>query len=93
MGSTPQVERFTITIAEEILDDLLRRIRATRWPDQLPGIGWEQGTELGYLRVLLDHWADGFDWRAAERELNGLDHFRTKLDGLGIHFVHQRGVG
>jgi hypothetical protein len=61
MGSTPQVERFTITIAEEILDDLLRRIRATRWPDQLPGIGWEQGTELGYLRVLLDHWADGFD--------------------------------
>src|SRR5262245_66390053 len=94
MGTAPaqlHIEPFTIAIDEAVLDDLRRRIQQTRWPDQLPGIGWEQGAELSYLRELLASWADGFDWRAQERLLNRLNHFRAELDGLGIHFVHQRG--
>ncbi|HEX5385465.1 MAG TPA: epoxide hydrolase [Gemmatimonadales bacterium] len=84
---------YAIRVEDDVLDDLRTRIRRTRWPDQLPGIGWEQGTELGYLRELLAYWADGFDWRARERELNDFHHYRAELDGLGIHFVHERGTG
>jgi pimeloyl-ACP methyl ester carboxylesterase len=86
-----RVEPFAIEIGEEVLDDLRQRIQRTRWPDQLPGIGWEQGTDLDYLHELLADWADRFDWRAQERELNRLSHYRAELDGLGVHFVHQRG--
>src|SRR3954470_4716953 len=81
---------FTIDVADEILDDLRARIRSTRWPDQVPGIGWDQGTELEYLRRTLEYWAGGFDWRARERELNGFAQFRVELDGAGVHFVHER---
>jgi pimeloyl-ACP methyl ester carboxylesterase len=88
-----RIEPFTIEVGDEVLDDLRRRIRRTRWPDRIPGVGWDQGTDLDYLRDLLSHWADAFDWRARERELNRLSHYRAEVDGLGIHFVHQRGNG
>lgn len=88
-----RVTPFAIDLPEQVLEDLRRRLRATRWPDSLPGIGWEQGTELEYLRELMAYWADGFDWRAQERELNRLAHHRAEIDGLGIHFVHERGRG
>jgi len=84
------IQPFRIHVSEPVLDDLRQRIRRTRWPDQLPEIGWEQGTELEYLRELLTYWAEAFDWRAQERELNRLTHYRAELDGLGIHFVHHR---
>lgn len=80
------MERFRIRIADEVLDDLRMRLRRTRWPDQIPGIGWEQGTELGWLRRLVSYWADEFDWRAWERKLDAFDHFTSE----GIHFVHRR---
>ena len=83
-------EPFTIDVADEILDDLRARIRSTRWPDEIPGIGWDQGTELDYLRETLDHWATAFDWRARERELNSFAQFHVELDGAGVHFVHER---
>ena len=81
---------FSIQIDAEILSDLRERIRNTRWPDQAPGAAWEQGTDLDYLRRLLAYWADEFDWRAQERELNAAHHFRAELDGTRIHFVHER---
>ena len=80
------MERFRIHVADEVLDDLRVRLRRTRWPDQVPGIGWKQGTELEWLRGLVSYWADKFDWRAWERKLNALDHFTWE----GIHFVHWR---
>lgn len=79
------VEDYRIHISDEVLDDLRARLHHTRWPDPLPGIGWEQGTESGWLRRLVSYWADEFDWRAWERKLNTLRHFTWE----GIHFVHQ----
>src|SRR3954453_4311224 len=83
-------EPFEIAVADDVLTDLRARIRNTRWPDEAPGAGWDQGTELGYLRRTLDYWANGFDWRARERKLNSFAHFRAELDGATIHFVHER---
>jgi pimeloyl-ACP methyl ester carboxylesterase len=84
------VEPFSINIGEEVLADLRARIRRTRWPDPAPAAPWEQGTDLRYLRELLTYWADEFDWRVQEQKLNELEHFRVEIDGVGIHFVHQR---
>ena len=80
------MEPFRIHVADEVLDDLQIRLHHTRWPDQIPGIGWERGTELNWLRHLVSYWADEFDWGAWERKLNALDYFTWD----GIHFVHQR---
>jgi pimeloyl-ACP methyl ester carboxylesterase len=84
------MERFEIHVPDDVLADLRARIRRTRWPDEAPGEPWEQGTDLGYLRRLLGYWADGFDWPAWERVLNGYAHFRVRLDGVPLHFVYER---
>ncbi len=77
---------FEIRIADEVLNDLRARLRQTRWPEPLPGIGWDQGTDQDWLRQLVDFWATEFDWRAWERRLNALPHFTFE----GIHFIHRR---
>jgi pimeloyl-ACP methyl ester carboxylesterase len=87
------VEPFTIAVTDEVLSDLGARLRDTRWPEAAPGPAWEQGTDLAYLQDLVAYWVDGFDWRARERELNALHHFRATVDGVRIHFIHERSPG
>jgi microsomal epoxide hydrolase len=79
---------FRINIPQADLDDLNRRIAATRWPGELPGNGWERGVPAGYLRELADYWRTGFDWRAAEERLNRYPQFITEIDGVDVHFLH-----
>jgi pimeloyl-ACP methyl ester carboxylesterase len=81
------LQPFHIHIADETLDDLRTRLRRTRWPDQVPGIGWEQGTELEWLQRIVAYWANEneFDWGDWEARLNALEHFIWQ----GIHFVRQ----
>jgi pimeloyl-ACP methyl ester carboxylesterase len=86
------LQKYTVAIEEAVLDDLRSRLARTRLPDTTDGAGWSAGTDVDWLRGLLDEWA-GFDWRAAERELNRLPMYRAELDGLRIHFVHQPGNG
>src|SRR2546429_369238 len=90
MTSPVQVSPFTIQVPDRVLSDLRARIRSTRWPPGAPGAEWGQGTDFEYLKHLLGYWADGFDWRAQERELNRFKHFRVEIDGVAIHFVHER---
>jgi len=78
-----------IHIDDWVLDDLRRRLRATRWPDEIPGVGWGQGAPVEWVRRLVSYWAEEFDWRAWEARLNKLDHVMWE----GIHFVHQRRGG
>jgi pimeloyl-ACP methyl ester carboxylesterase len=90
MEAPLHITPFSIHIEPEILSDLQERIRKTRWPDQAPSAPWEQGTDLEYLRQLLEYWAGEFDWQTQERELNAAAQFRAELDGVHIHFVHER---
>lgn len=87
------VEPFEVAIPDAVLDDLHERIRRTRWPHGAPGAPWSQGVDLGYLRDLLAHWADGFDWRARERDLNRFEHRIAEVAGVRLHFVHHHRVG
>ncbi|MET8699726.1 epoxide hydrolase family protein [Kitasatospora sp. NPDC004723] len=87
-----RVEPFSPQTAPAELDDLQSRLRATRWPDAPEDAGWSLGTDVGYLRELVAYWADGFDWPAQERALARLPRYRTRVGGLGVHFVHARAV-
>jgi microsomal epoxide hydrolase len=84
------IRPFRIQASDEAVRDLKERLARTRFPEQIPGTGWDYGTELEYLRELVTYWRDRFDWRAAERRLNAFDQFTTTIDGLEIHFIHQR---
>lgn len=84
---------FTIAIPQADLDDLHARLAHTRWPNAIAGMGWTQGTDLDYLRDLVEYWRTGFDWRAQERALNALPQYTATIDGTSIHFVHVRGKG
>ncbi|MEU9414471.1 epoxide hydrolase [Streptomyces sp. NPDC048272] len=90
--ASPRPEPFVLRTAPAALEDLAARLRATRWPDEPEDAGWSLGTDLGYLRELVAHWADGFDWPAREAELARLPHHRVAIGGLGVHFVHVRAV-
>jgi pimeloyl-ACP methyl ester carboxylesterase len=87
-----QVAPYLVEIAE-VVGDLNERLDRTRWPDEVDEAGWDYGTNVDYLRDLCAYWREGFDWPAQERALNELPHFRTEIDGLGIHFVHVLGKG
>ena len=85
-----RIDPFTINVPDSTLTDLTSRLARTRMPDEPDGAGWQLGTNQAYLRQLVDYWRDDFDWRAQERRLNRFDQFKTTIDGLDIHFVHQR---
>lgn len=87
------IEPYAVSVPDAVLDDLRDRIRRTRWPDPAPGEPWSQGTDLYYLRGLLAYWADGFDWRTSERELNRFEHRIAEVEGIRIHYVHHRASG
>lgn len=84
------IQPFTIDIAQPDLDDLRDRLARTRWAPELPGANWGRGVPVDYLRGLAEYWADGFDWRKAEAELNQWPQFITEIQGQRIHFKHIR---
>ena len=84
------IEQFRIEVSEADLADLRERLDRTRWPDQIPGSGWDYGTDLAYLKELCEYWRTKYDWHAWERELNRYEHYRTAIDGQNVHFIHAR---
>jgi epoxide hydrolase len=85
-----QINPFLIAIPDTDLDDLRERLARTRWPEPETVDDWSQGIPLAYTRELADYWAGEYDWRAREAALNRFDHYTTEIDGLDIHFIHQR---
>jgi pimeloyl-ACP methyl ester carboxylesterase len=81
---------FRISFPQRDLDDLNARLDRTRWPDQLPGVGWSYGIPLDRLRDLAHYWRHEYDWRAAEAGLNQWPQFTTVIDGATVHFAHIR---
>ncbi|MEU6270059.1 epoxide hydrolase family protein [Saccharopolyspora shandongensis] len=85
-----EIRPFRIAIPQADVTDLRDRLARTRWPDELPGVGWNYGVPLGYARDLAEHWRTGFDWRAQEARLNAFPQFITEIDGQDVHFLHVR---
>ncbi|MGO8858211.1 MAG: epoxide hydrolase family protein [Steroidobacteraceae bacterium] len=81
---------FRFAVPDEAVTDLHARIDRTRWPDEVNDAQWGYGVRGDYLKSLVHHWRDRFDWRAAERRINALPQYVTGLGGTDIHFVHCR---
>lgn len=83
-----RIDPFSVQIHDDELNDLRRRLADARWPDQIPGTGWNYGADTSYIRDLAKYWSAEFDWRRAERQLNRFPQFTTTIDGQLVHFVH-----
>ncbi|MBO0702802.1 MAG: epoxide hydrolase [Candidatus Dormibacteraeota bacterium] len=90
METEARIRPFRIDVPEADLEDLHERLARTRWPDELPGVGWSRGVPAGYLRDLARYWRETYDWRAQEARLNRLPQFTTTIDGANVHFLHVR---
>ncbi len=89
-ASDSERQPFLIEIPQADLDDLRERLGRTRWPDELPGVGWDYGIPLGYVQELAHYWRTDYDWRANEARLNQFPQFTTTIDGARVHFMHVR---
>jgi len=93
LAPEPDAERilpFRIAVEDAVLLDLKDRLTRTRWPDQIDATGWEYGVPVAYMKELVSYWQTKYDWRHNEQELNKLEQFVTRIDGLDIHCVHVR---
>ena len=89
-ANNDEITSFEISVSDEAITDQQQRLANMRWPDQIENTSWEYGTDREYLQELVDYWQNDFDWRAQESELNQFDQFKTEIDGLAMHFIHQR---
>jgi microsomal epoxide hydrolase len=89
-ATSTAIAPFRINVPETTLKDLKERLARTRFPSEIEKSGWEYGTDLAYLKELVTYWRTTYDWRAQERKLNQLPQYKTTIDGIDIHFVHQR---
>jgi pimeloyl-ACP methyl ester carboxylesterase len=88
-----KTEHFNIAIPDAVLSDLQERLKNTRLPDELPGSDWDFGTNLAYLKELVEYWRDSYNWRRHEARLNGFAQFKTRIDDIDIHYIHEQGKG
>src|SRR5262249_34017053 len=84
------IQAFKIEVPQIALDDLAERLGRTRWPGELPGLGWSRGVPLGYIKELAGYWQNSYDWREQEARLNMFPQYITTIDGQNIHFLHVR---
>jgi pimeloyl-ACP methyl ester carboxylesterase len=84
------IRPFRIHVSQAALDDLRRRVRATRWPDQETVDDSLQGPQLATMQALVQYWGTQYDWRKVEAQMNRLPQFTTTIDGVDIHFIHVR---
>jgi epoxide hydrolase len=85
-----ELDPFRVDVPADVLSDLTERLRRTRFPNEVAGIGWRHGMPLDYLREIVRYWLDRYDWRVHEARLNRYQQFITTVDGQRIHFLHVR---
>ena len=85
-----EIRPFRFDVPDSALDDLRRRLAATRWPERETPDDWRQGVPLAYMREVVDYWQTRYDWRRCERRLNAYPQFITEIDGCDIQFMHIR---
>jgi pimeloyl-ACP methyl ester carboxylesterase len=90
VSAATEIRPFTVDVPQEELDELRRRVQATRWPESETVSDQSQGVQLATIQELARYWATEYDFGRLEQRLNAFPHFVTELDGLDIHFIHVR---
>ena len=88
-----KAEEFIIKIDKEVLKDVKKRVKSYPWHEMPDDGGWEYGTNLNYMKNFCSYWVDEYDWREQEKELNKQNNFIANIDGMNIHFIHEKGSG
>jgi pimeloyl-ACP methyl ester carboxylesterase len=89
-GLSDLLSPFRIDVRQIDLDDLHLSLSRTRWPDELPGVGWSYGVPLDYVKSLAEYWQSDYDWRTWESRLNAYPQVTTTIDGASVHLMHVR---
>ena len=95
-AASADVRPFRLAVPQSAVDDLHARLDRVRWPDEAPagqGAPWAYGTSLAFMHELVHDWRHRYDWRRTEAELNGWPQFKTRIDGIDLHFLHVPGKG
>lgn len=88
--ATDAITPFRVAVPQAAITDLKLRLSLARFPEKATVEGWAQGVPLDRAKAVVAYWKDRYDWRAFERRINAFPQFRTRIDGLGIHFIHVR---
>lgn len=87
------MQEFTISIPDKELDLLRKKLELTRLQMDIDNDDWGYGTNGDYLKTVLDHWINKYNWREHEEKMNAFNHFRTTINDLPIHFIYEKGKG
>jgi microsomal epoxide hydrolase len=87
------VSPYQFYVPDEELARILERVSHYPWHEMPDDGGWEYGTNMDYLKELCAYWVDGFDWRAQEDRINSFPSFKANVDGIDMHFIHEKGSG
>src|SRR5690606_21815958 len=91
MSTSPKP--FKLHVGDDVLADLKERLARVRWPDEVPGNAWQYGTNLAYLKSLVEYWREGYDWRKHEEGINAFDQYKVKIAGIDLHYIRAEGKG
>lgn len=89
----PILKPFKVDIPQAQVNEIKRRVANYPWHEMPDDGGWEYGTNLDYMREFCDYWASEFDWYAQQEEINRFNHFKVEIDGIDLHFIHEKGSG
>jgi microsomal epoxide hydrolase len=87
------IKPFKINIADKEIQEIYSKVKNYRWHEMPEDGGWEYGTNIDYLKELSDYWVNNFDWRKHEAKINKFSNFKTNVDNIDIHFIHEKGSG
>jgi len=87
------INAFKVKISDQEIDSIYNKIKKYPWHEMPDDGGWEYGTNLDYLKELSNYWVNNFDWRKSEAQLNRFSNFKSKVDDIDIHFIHEKGSG
>ncbi|MGH8760115.1 MAG: epoxide hydrolase family protein, partial [Burkholderiales bacterium] len=84
---------FRLHVGDDVLADLKARLARVRWPDEVPDNHWKYGTDLPYLKSLVEYWRDRYDWRKHEAGINRFNQYKIRLAGIDVHYIREQGKG
>ena len=87
------IESFQVDISKDVIDNVLKKVATFPWDLMTDDDEWKYGTNLAYMKELCGYWVEDFNWRVQEQKLNSFAHFKTYVDGINIHFIHEKGSG
>ena len=87
------IKPFKVEIPEENLKSIYSKVQNYQWHEMPNDGGWEYGTNLDYMKEFTEYWTNKFDWRKTEKKINKFNNFKSKIDGIDIHFIHEKGSG